>query len=94
LKHIYKSINKYTDDITRVTHETKLIVRELSVLTETILYLLKLRSKLPEEKYQILKDAFPLENILTNTENSWVDITLTNMTNILKFYFTGDRSKS
>jgi hypothetical protein len=93
LKHIYKSVNRYTDDIARVSHEIKIVVRELTVLTEAILYLLKLRAKLSDEKYGILKDAFPLENILTNIDDSWEDITLTNMTNILKFYFTGEKSK-
>jgi hypothetical protein len=59
-----------------------------------MLYLLKLRSKCNEDNYQVLKDAFPLENILTNTENSWHDITFTNMTNIFKYYFSNEKGKT
>jgi hypothetical protein len=76
-----------------MTNELKLVTRQLTIYTETILYLLKLRSKMNDDNYQILKDAFPLENILTNTENSWHDISFTNMTNIFKYYYSNEKGQ-
>lgn len=91
MKNVYKSVHKETDDIIKVTNEIKLNQRELIIMTEVILYLLKLRSRMSEDHYQILKDSFPLDNINGN-DNSWEDLTMANMTNLFKYYFSGERS--
>jgi hypothetical protein len=91
LKNVYKSVQKQTDDIIKVTNEIKLNQRDLIIMTESILYLLKLRSRMSDENYQILKDSFPLDNINGN-DNSWEDLTMANMTNLFKYYFSGERS--
>ena len=44
-----------------------------------------------DDHYSILRDSFPLDNISYN-ENSWEDITLANMTNLFKFYFSQDKT--
>ena len=49
------------------------------------------RAKLSDEHYNIIKFAFPLD-ILENSDNLWEDITFANIANILKIYFSGDRS--
>ena len=55
-----------------------------------ILYLLKLRARLNDEQYQIIKSAFPLDNI-HNNENTWEDVTLANMGNLILYYFKNGR---
>lgn len=39
-----------------------------------------------DEHYYILKNAFPLDNIHSN-ENCWEEVTVTNMCNLILFYF-------
>ncbi len=90
LKNVYKSVNKQTDEIIRITNEVKYNIRNLIIWTESILYFLKLKAKMSDEHYVILKDAFPLDNPYGN-ENTWEDLTFTNMTNIFKFYFSKDK---
>jgi hypothetical protein len=44
-----------------------------------------------DEHYQMLRDAFPLDNINSN-ENSWEDVTMANMINLFKFWISGEKS--
>jgi hypothetical protein len=91
LKNVYKSVNKQTDEIIRITNEVKFNIRNLIIWTESILYFLKLKAKMSDEHYAILRDAFPLDNPYGN-ENTWEDLTFANMTNIFKFYFSKDKT--
>ena len=91
MKNVYKSINKQTDEIIKIANEIKLNLRDLIIWTESVLYLLKLRSRMSDEHYQIIKDTFPLDNANGN-ENSWEDLTFTNMTNLFKYYFSNDKT--
>lgn len=91
MKNVYRSVNKQTDEIIKTSNEIKFNIRNLIIWTESILYFLKLRAKMSDEHYFILKDSFPLDSIYGN-ENSWEDITFANMTNIFKFYFSKDKT--
>ena len=44
-----------------------------------------------EEHYQILKGAFPLDNV-SNNENSWEDITVVIMGNLIIYNFKGSNN--
>jgi hypothetical protein len=50
-----------------------------------------IRAKLSDEHFQILKDSFPLD-IIDSIEYSWEDVTITNMANLFKYYFSGEKS--
>ncbi len=91
MKNVYKSINKQADEIIKIANDIKLNLRDLIIWTESVLYLLKLRSRMSDEHYQIIKDTFPLDNANGN-ENSWEDLTFTNMTNLFKYYFSNDKT--
>ena len=88
LKTVYKDILKNTDLIEQTQNEIQLIYRDIYIWTETIIYLTKLRARLNEEEYQLLKNIFPLDSI-NNNESSWEDITYANMINLNLFYFEG-----
>ncbi len=91
LKNVYKSVNKKTDEIIKINNEVKFNLRNLVIWTEAILYFIKLRARMSEEHYYILKDSFPLDSPNGN-ENTWEDLTFANMTNLFKFYFTKDKT--
>lgn len=94
LKNVYKSVNKQTDELLKVFGDMKLVQRDLIIWTESLLYMLKLKGRLSDEHFQILRDSFPLDNTSLNSssnENSWQDVTLANMTNLFKYYFSGER---
>ena len=56
--------------ILNIESQLKICHRDIIIWIELILYLLKLRSKMSEQHYQILKSAFPLDNI-SNSDNCW-----------------------
>ena len=91
LKTVYKDILKNTELIEQTQNEIQLIYRDIYIWTESIIYLTKLRARLNEEEYQLLKNIFPLDSI-NNNESSWEDITYANMTNLNLFYFE-DKNK-
>ena len=74
LKTIYKDILHHSDLIEQSQNEIQLIYRDIYIWTETIIYLTKLRAKLNDEEYQLLRNVFPLDSI-NNNEKSWEDIT-------------------
>ncbi len=88
LKTVYKDIINQSDLIEQTQNEIQLIYRDIYIWTETIIYLTKLRARLSEEEYQLLKNVFPLDSI-NNNENSWEDITYANMMNLNMYYFEG-----
>ena len=86
LKTVYKDIIHQTDLIEQSQNEIQLIYRDIYIWTESIVYLSKLRAKLNEEEYQLLRNIFPLDSI-SNNESSWEDITYSNMMNFHLYYF-------
>ena len=86
LKTIYKDILHHSDLIEQSQNEIQLIYRDIYIWTETIIYLTKLRAKLNDEEYQLLRNVFPLDSI-NNNEKSWEDITYVNMMNLNLYYF-------
>ena len=86
LKQVYKQINIQSEKIEELNNKIKLCQRDIVIWTELVIYLLKLRSKMSDEHYYILKNAFPLDNIHSN-ENCWEEVTVTNMCNLILFYF-------
>ena len=91
LKTVYKDILKNTELIEQTQNEIQLIYRDIYIWTESIIYLTKLRARLNEEEYQLLKNIFPLDSI-NNYESSWEYITYADMTNLNLFYFE-DKNK-
>ena len=91
LKQVFKSITNESQKILDIENQLKICHRDIIIWTELILYLLKLRSRMTEEHYQILKGAFPLDNV-SNSENSWEDITVANMGNLILYYFKGSNN--
>ena len=92
LKHVHRNISDLTDDTESLGNEIKLTFKDLTIWTETMLYLLKLKAKLDDEKYTILKSVFPLDNLENLTEDSWEDMTLANMMNFLKYHYSKDHA--
>lgn len=90
LKQIHKEINAKSDDILKIDNEIRFNHRDIVIWTELMIYLLKLRSKMSEDHYQTVRCAFPLDNINEN-ENSWEEVTLTNMGNMILYYFKNER---
>ncbi len=45
-----------------------------------------------DEHFQILRDSFPLDTF-NFSEFSWEDVTIANMANLFKHYFSGDSCK-
>jgi len=88
LKTVYKDIINQSDLIEQTQNNIQLIYRDIYILTETIVYLTKLRARLNDEEYQLLKNVFPLDSI-NNNESSWEDITYANMINLNLLYFEG-----
>ena len=86
LKNVYKDISSQCDLVQKINNEIKLIYRDIYIWTESIIYLTKLRARLNEEEYQLLKSIFPLDNI-NNNENTWEDVTYYNMINMELLYF-------
>ena len=86
LKNVYKDIVTQSELIQKTNNEMKLIYRDIYIWTESIIYLTKLRARLNEEEYQLLKSIFPLDNI-NNNENTWEDVTYYNMINLELLYF-------
>ena len=92
LKTVYKDILHQSDLIEQTQNEIQLIYRDIYIWTETIIYLTKLRAKLNEEEYQLLRNVFPLDSI-SNNESSWEDITYANMVNLNMLYFEEKNNK-
>ena len=90
LKQVYKEINTKSDLLSTIDNNIKKCHRDIVIWIELILYLLKLRARLNDEQYQIIKSAFPLDNI-HNNENTWEDVTLANMGNLILYYFKNGR---
>ena len=88
LKNVYKDIVAESESVQKANNEIKLIYRDIYIWTETIIYLTKLRARLNEEEYNLLKSVFPLDNI-NNNENTWEDVTYYNMINMELIYFEG-----
>ena len=86
LKNVYKDIVAESESVQKANNEIKLIYRDIYIWTETIIYLTKLRARLNEEEYNLLKSVFPLDNI-NNNENTWEDVTYYNMVNLELLYF-------
>ena len=86
LKTVYKDILHQSDLIEQTQNEILLVYRDIYIWTETFIYLTKLRAKLNDEEYLLLRNVFPLDSI-NNNENSWEDITYANMTNLNMLYF-------
>ena len=91
LKTVYKDILHQSDLIEEAKNDIQLIYRDIYIWTESIICLTKLRAKLNDEEYQLLRNVFPLDSI-SNNENSWEDITYANMLNLNLFYFE-DKNK-
>jgi Bardet-Biedl syndrome 9 protein len=86
LKNVYKDIVAESDLVQKTNNEIKSLYRDIYIWTESIIYLTKLRARLNDEEYQLLKSVFPLDNI-NNNENNWEDITYYNMINLDLYYF-------
>ena len=86
LKAVYKDIVNQSELVEKANNEIKLIYKDIYIWTENIVYLTKLRAKLNDDEYDLLKSVFPLDNI-NNNENSWEDVTYFNMTNLNLMYF-------
>jgi hypothetical protein len=86
LKTVYKDIIHQSDLIEQTQNDMQLIYRDIYIWSESIIYLTKLRAKLSEDEYQLLRNVFPLDSINDN-ENSWEDITYANMMNLNALYF-------
>ena len=86
LKNVYKDIVTESDLVQKTNNEIKSLYRDIYIWTESIIYLTKLRARLNDEEYQLLKSVFPLDNI-NNNENNWEDITYYNMINLDLYYF-------
>ena len=86
LKTVYKDIVTQSELVQKTNNEIKLIYRDIYIWTESIIYLTKLRARLNEEEYLLLKSIFPLDNI-NNNENTWEDVTYYNMINLELLYF-------
>ena len=86
LKQVDKEINNKSDELMNVNNKLKVFHKEIAIWIESILFLLKLRARMSEEHYQIVRAAFPLDHINDN-EYSWEDVTMANMTNLIVFYF-------
>lgn len=88
LNDVYNSILEVSEVSVDTVNQFKLCFKEIIIWTEGMLLMLKLKSKISENQFNIVRDVFPLDNLENLTENSWVDITLANMANFFKFYFT------
>ena len=86
LKNVYKDIVNQSELVEKNNNEIKLIYKDIYIWTENIIYLTKLRAKLCDDEYDLLKNVFPLDNI-NNNENSWEDVTYFNMMNLELMYF-------
>ena len=86
LKNVYKDIVNQSELVEKNNNEIKLIYKDIYIWTENIIYLTKLRAKLSDDEYDLLKNVFPLDNI-NNNENSWEDVTYFNMMNLELMYF-------
>ena len=86
LKNVYKDIVSQSELVQKANNDIKLIYKDIYIWTESIIYLTKLRARLNEEEYQLLKGIFPLDNI-NNNENTWEDVTYYNMINLELLYF-------
>lgn len=90
LNHAHNLMIELAEDINNFTKQYKLTFKDVIIWTETMVLMLKLKAKLTDEKYEIIRDVFPLDNLESLTDYSWTDITLTNMNNFIKFYFLQD----
>lgn len=88
LNDIHLSIVEHGDISQESINKFKLTFKEIVIWTEAMLLMLKLRAKLNDNNYNIVRDVFPLDNLENLNTNSWVDVTLANMTNFFKFYLT------
>ena len=86
MKNVYKDIVNQSELVEKNNNEIKLIYKDIYIWTENIIYLTKLRAKLSDDEYDLLKNVFPLDNI-NNNENSWEDVTYFNMMNLELMYF-------
>ena len=86
LKNVYKDIVTQSELVQKANNDIKLIYKDIYIWTESIIYLTKLRARLNEEEYLLLKSIFPLDNI-NNNENTWEDVTYYNMVNLELLYF-------
>ena len=86
MKNVYKDIVSQSELVQKANNDIKLIYKDIYIWTESIIYLTKLRARLNEEEYQLLKGIFPLDNI-NNNENTWEDVTYYNMINLELLYF-------
>lgn len=87
LNHVHSSMITLVEDLNETVRKYKVSIKDIVAWTEGMIMLVKLKAKLNEEQYFNIKDTFPLDNIENLYENSWVDVTLANMTNFFKFYF-------
>ena len=90
LSHSHNSMIELAESLRESNKEFKLTFKEIIIWTETMVLMLKLKAKLNENQYEIIRDTFPLDNIENLTENSWADVTLTNMNNFIKYHFLND----
>ena len=88
MKNVYKDIVTQSELVQKANNDIKLIYKDIYIWTESIIYLTKLRARLNEEEYLLLKSIFPLDNI-NNNENTWEDVTYYNMINMELIYFEG-----
>jgi len=88
LSNIHNSVLDLTTELDELNTQYKLSFKDVIIWTEGMLLMLKLRSKMNEGQFTIIRDVFPLDNLENLSENSWVDITLANMTNFFKYYFS------
>lgn len=84
---LHLSMNEMVKKCKEAITELKICFKDILVWTEGILIILKLKAKLSENQYTIIRDLFILDNLDLLTVNSWIEITLANMTNFFKFYF-------
>lgn len=92
LKQVSKNISNQSDLIEKAQNNIQLTYREIYIWTEVLLYLIKLRTKLSDKEYEILRNAFPLDSINSN-DNCWEEVTLANMSNLIFYYFKNAPSK-
>lgn len=94
LRHVHKSMLKLTAEMENLVKDIKLAFKDIIIWTESMCFFLKLKAKLDQQQYYIIKDVFPLDSLENLMENSWEDVTLANMANFFKFYYSKKDSQS
>lgn len=83
LNHTYNQIIEISNHIDELKKNLKIVSSKLSCAVEMILLLLKIRFKMTDEEYQVLRMHLS-PNIDDENEHGWEEITNAGMTSLLK----------